>query len=140
MRTCFYVKYLDGVSFFAEKLSSICSEHKMDCIINFEAKEEGYYAAHASVSFDCKVPDRKWDYKEINVMVELQITTQLQDVIRKLLHKHYEKNRKDPSEQHDKWQWNYKSDEFSTNYLGHILHYIEGMIMDVRSRQKEETK
>ncbi len=33
-----------------------------------------------------------------------------------------------------KWQWDYKGDEFATNYLGHILHYVEGMIMDVRER------
>lgn len=34
-----------------------------------------------------------------------------------------------------KWQWDYESDEFIPNYLGHILHYIEGMIMEVRKRE-----
>ncbi len=33
------------------------------------------------------------------------------------------------------WQWDYKCDEFLPNYLGHIIHYIEGMIMEVRDRK-----
>ena len=37
-----------------------------------------------------------------------------------------------------KWQWDYKSDEFSANYLGHILHYVEGMIVEIREKQKKE--
>lgn len=32
------------------------------------------------------------------------------------------------------WQWQYRGDQFVPNYLGHILHYIEGMIMEVRER------
>ena len=37
-----------------------------------------------------------------------------------------------------KWQWDYKSDEFTANYLGHILHYVEGRIVELRDKQKEE--
>lgn len=138
VRTCFTVKYLDGVTFFLEKLDTICSDNDLECKVEFEAKEEGYYAAHAAVSFECHIPDIKWDTKKIKVMIELQVTTQLQEVIQTLLHKYYETHRKLPTEQHEKWQWNYMSDEFATNYLGHILHYVEGMIMGVRTRQTEE--
>ena len=70
----------------------------------------------------------------------MQITTQLQEVIRKLLHKHYESRRKRTTPDELKWQWDYKSDEFSANYLGHILHYIEGMIMEVRDKQEGKNK
>jgi hypothetical protein len=56
------------------------------------------------------------------------------------LHKYYEERRKRIKEENIKWQWNYKSDEFTVNYLGHILHYVEGMIMEVRETQKEEIK
>ncbi|MBU4374371.1 MAG: hypothetical protein KJ714_08055 [Euryarchaeota archaeon] len=65
-------------------------------------------------------------------------TTQLQEVIRKLLHKYYEERRKRITKEDIKWQWNYKGDEFVANYLGHILHYVEGMIMEIRDKQKEE--
>ncbi len=63
------------------------------------------------------------------------MTTQLQEVIRRLLHTYYEDKRQSKKEQ-TKWQWNYNSDEFSANYLGHILHYVEGMIMEVREKQR----
>lgn len=55
-----------------------------------------------------------------------------------MLHKYYEDKRKGIREEDIKWQWDYKSDEFATNYLGHILHYVEGMIMEIREKQKEE--
>ena len=78
-----------------------------------------------------------WDTERVDVSIEIQITTQLQEVIRKLLHKYYEDRRKRIIEEDIKWQWNYKSDEFIANYLGHILHYVEGMIMEIREKQKE---
>lgn len=71
-------------------------------------------------------------------MIEIQITTQLQEVIRSLLHKYYEDRRKGVEAEGTKWQWDYKSDEFVANYLGHILHYVEGMIMDIREKQRKE--
>ncbi|GAI51334.1 unnamed protein product [marine sediment metagenome] len=55
-----------------------------------------------------------------------------------MLHKYYEETRKRLEKEDIKWQWNYKSDEFVANYLGHILHYVEGMIMEIREKQKEE--
>ena len=82
------------------------------------------------------------DFKteKIMVSIEIQITTQLQEVIKKLLHKYYEERRKRIEKPSVKWQWDYKSDEFSTNYLGHILHYVEGMIMDIRESRLEVVK
>ncbi len=73
--------------------------------------------------------------QKVNVPVEIQITTQLPEVIRKLMHKYYEEKRSKLNT-NTKWQWDYKSNEFSLNYLGHILHYIEGMIMEIREKQR----
>ena len=72
----------------------------------------------------------------VEIEVELQVTTQLQELIRSLLHVHYEKRRKEHEALEEQWQWDYKSDEFATNYLGHILHYVEGMIVEVRDRHR----
>ena len=139
VRTVFTVKYLDGVNFFIERLRSLCGTNQACCEVDFEAKEEGYYAAHAYTEHSCQVPKEDWDTKEIAVSIEIQVTTQLQEVIRSLLHKYYEESRKKLESPELKWQWDYKSEDFSANYLGHILHYVEGMIMEVRSRQKGET-
>jgi len=134
-RTLLIVKYLDGVEYMTNKVKSLCEQNNTKCNITLEAREEGYYAAHIYVKQEFEIPKIDWDTKKINAKVEIQITTQLQEVIRKLLHKYYEDRRKKIKGQEDiKWQWDYKSDEFATNYLGHILHYIEGMIMDIREK------
>ncbi len=135
VRTCFVVKYLDGVNFLVEKCAELSAAASHYSRVDFEAKEEGYYAAHFYVTFPCEVPREDWDTKDENILVEIQITTQLQEVIRRLLHKYYDQRRAERPTPSSKWQWDYRSDEFATNYLGHILHYIEGMIMDVRDKR-----
>ena len=138
VRTFISVKYLDGVEYLSEKLKEICQQNELKCKIDYEAKEEGYYAAHFYLEVQVEIPKENWDTIKIPFTVEIQITTQLQEVIKSLLHKYYEYNRKKISSDSKKWQWDYKSEEFSTNYLGHILHYVEGMIMEIREKQKEE--
>lgn len=144
VRTSVVVRYLDGVEFVARHFKSLCDKNKAKCNIHFEAKEEGYYAAHMYVTSKFEVPKMGLGTEFIEVSIEIQITTQLQEVILKLLHEYYEERRKQEKlKENIKWQWDYKSDEFATNYLGHILHYIEGMIMERRDKmevQKNETR
>ncbi len=138
IRTLFVVKYLDGVEFMTDKINSLCEQHSLECRVFLEAKEEGYYAAHLYTKQEFEIPRVTWDTEIVDVSIEVQITTQVQEVIRRLLHKYYEDKRKRPMAEKDiKWQWNYKSDEFVANYLGHVLHYVEGMIMEIREKQKE---
>ena len=139
IRTIFIVKYLDGVRFMKEKISSLCGQCSMKSEEHWEAREEGYYAVHLYTKQEFEIPRIGLGTEKINVNIEIQITTQLQEAIRKLLHKYYEKKREEMREEDVKWQWNYESDEFILNYLGHILHYVEGMIMDIREKQVEET-
>jgi hypothetical protein len=138
VRTLIEVKYLDGVGFIEEQITATCKQFGNRSNAFYEAREEGYYAAHIYIQQEFEIPKIDWNTEKITVSVEIQITTQLQEVIRKLLHDYYEDNRKKPKDA-SKWQWNYKSDEFSANYLGHILHYVEGMILEVRDKQKENT-
>jgi len=139
IRTIFVVKYLDGVRFMKKKISSLCDQCIMKSEVHWEAREEGYYAVHLYTKQEFEIPRIDWDTEKIDFIIEIQITTQLQEAIRKLLHKYYEKRREEMREEDVKWQWNYESDEFILNYLGHILHYVEGMIMDIREKQMEET-
>lgn len=138
VRTSVIVKYLDGVDFLVDKIQSLCYEHSLPSEASLEAKEEGYYAAHLYTRMEFEIPRVTWDTEKVVVSIEIQITTQLQEAISKLLHKYYEKRRQMMKEEDIKWQWNYKSDEFIANYLGHILHYVEGMIMEIREKQREE--
>lgn len=139
VRTSFVVKYLDGVEFVTRHFQLLCKECKVKSKVDFEAKEEGYYAAHMYLTNKFEIPKMELGTEFVNVSIEFQITTQLQEVILKLLHKYYEERRKQEKlKENIKWQWDYESDEFATNYLGHILHYIEGMIME--RREKMEVK
>jgi hypothetical protein len=138
VRTLIEVKYLDGVEFIVTKIKLLCDEYDIQFRQFWEAREEGYYAAHLYITQDFEIPRINWDTERVNVSAEIQITTQLQEVIRKLLHNYYEDRRK-ISKGDVKWQWDYKSDEFAANYLGHILHYVEGMIMEIRDKQKEKS-
>lgn len=135
VRTSLIVKYLDGVRFTIDAITALSEAHNLECAVSYEAREEGYYAAHIVIHSTADVPKENWDSERIPVALEVQVTTQLQDVIRKLLHKYYEHRRMQTAQPEVKWQWDYESEEFLTNYLGHILHYAEGMIMEARSRQ-----
>lgn len=135
IRTTISVKYLDGVEFLMKKMTALAEENGFISKYNLEAKEEGYYAAHSYFKKEIDIPGYSHNPIKIKFEFEIQITTQLQEVIKTLLHKHYEVNRKKEKNPNSQWQWDYQSLEFSTNYLGHILHYVEGMIMDVRTKQ-----
>jgi ppGpp synthetase/RelA/SpoT-type nucleotidyltranferase len=139
VRTLVVVKYLDEVQFLADSFTKLCAENDLETTLDFEAKPEGYYAAHLYVRHTFEIPKMTWDTERRKIWLEIQISTQLQEVIRRLTHNYYERRRTRPRpvSPAKKWQWDYQSDEFTANYLGHILHYVEGMIMEVRDRQQE---
>lgn len=139
VRTILVVKYLDGVKFLAEKIKSLCGGKYERC--DWEAKEEGYYAAHLYTREEFELPPFGFDTVKASVLIEIQITTQIQEVIRKLLHNYYERKRSNVLTMTELvWQWDYEREEFVVNYLGHILHYIEGMIMEIRDKEKHHGK
>ncbi len=140
VRTSFVVKYLDGVEFMADRLCEQAEAFDCAFTLDFEARMEGHYAAHLGVRDTYQIPSEKWDTEPVPIAIEIQITTQLQEVIRRLTHRYYEERRQQPTPVRSNWQWDYESDEFTANYLGHILHYVEGMIMEVRARQRDEAK
>lgn len=137
LRTFFVVKYLDGVEFLMNKICESLKSNALKCKNHYEARDEGYYAVHIYTQDSFEIPKIDWDTESKTVKIELQITTQLQEVIGKLTHQMYESRRVKIDKLDKKWQWDYESEEFTTNYLGHILHYVEGMIMEVRNKQSK---
>lgn len=135
IRTSFEVKYLDGVKFLEEKLTETAQSVQCDFYCSYEAREEGYYAAHASLRTEMPLLLPDWTQKDSTIEMEIQITTEFQEMIKSLLHKYYEVNRKTLKDENYKWQWDYQSEQFVPNYLGHIAHYLEGMIVEIRDKQ-----
>ncbi len=133
IRTLITVKYVDGVEYLIQILGNLSQVYGLGFEKNLEARPEGYYAAHTNITYNFEIPKLNWDTEIIPIKIEIQITTQLQEIIRTLLHKYYEQRRM--SSDNKQWQWDFESDEFSVNYLGHILHYLEGTIVEIRKRQ-----
>lgn len=134
IRTTLTVKYLDGVPFIINEIDTIAKEQNLKFGSSFEAREEGYYAAHGGVMHKFSIPDQNFSPTSIEMNIEIQVTTQIQEIIKTLLHKHYEEKRKVELPKDYKWQWDYKCPEFIPNYLGHIVHYVEGMIIEIRDK------
>ena len=135
VRTLFVVKYLDGVDYLGSKIEEAARECGLLCESTLENTELGYYAGHIVVSMQLQVPQETWTFETQTILFEIQVTTQMQEVIRKLLHPHYEAHQlREPSRRG--WQWRYGDPEFATNYLGHIIHYLEGQIMKVREERR----
>ena len=130
LRTSIIVKYIDGVEFLARKITDLCGKSALYCDVKFEAKIEGYYASHIYIKKDFGIPNKYWDVEKVTCEFEIQITTQMQELIKELLHKFYEIQRL--KKVNKQWQWDYKDIEFATNYLGHIIHYLEGVIYNIR--------
>jgi ppGpp synthetase/RelA/SpoT-type nucleotidyltranferase len=135
IRTTITVKYLDGVEFIIKELHGISQEFGYEFDSSFEAREEGYYAAHSGILFRTSIPDMNFSPMEKSLNIEIQVTTQIQEIIKTLLHKHYEEKRKINIPKDYKWQWDHKCPEFTSNYLGHIIQYVEGMIVEIRDKE-----
>ena len=135
VRTRIVVKYFDGVEFLLDKMLNHFRDYSCQCEPDWEAREEGYYAAHLNVKRDYDLPVGL-EIQKKGICVEIQVTTQMKDVITSLTHEYYERRRERLEPPDTKWQWDYKSDEFLPNYLGHILHYIEGAVMQIRNREQ----
>jgi len=144
IRTSVVVKYMDGAKFLANKLDILGRKYDKKIDISYEARWEGYYAVHLNIPQNVKIANINLDKIEYHqILIEVQILTQIQDIIKNLLHKYYENKRSqviiDPNSK-DEWKWDSSCDEFSTNYLGHILHYVEGEIVEIREKQSREVK
>lgn len=136
IRTSFVVKYLDGVKFLDQKLFMASEEVGCKYECSYEAHDDGYYAAHVAVVLELPIVGMNWQESIHQIEIEIQITTELQEMVKNLLHKYYEENRRKIISQDYKWQWDYHSEQFVPNFLGHIAHYLEGMIVEIRDKQK----
>jgi len=135
IRMLIVVRYADGVVYLVNEFKKYCCDNKIKINSYYQAKDEGYYAAHCYLYFPMNIPIQPWNSKQSEICIEIQITTQIQEVIKNLLHLYYESARL--SENDDSWKWKFDSEEFSVNYLGHILHYLEGLIVEIRDNKEE---
>ena len=80
--------------------------------------------------------------KTVTAKLEIQVTTQLQEVVQGVMHDEYEVSRLKkvgiPELRDSTMPWDYTSEQFSISYLGHVLRYVEGMIVQARMRREQK--
>lgn len=139
VRTILVVRYLDGVAFLASEIDTHARALNLDVKTDYEARDEGYYAAHVYVTLTAEVTKETWDTQRIDFPFEIQITTQLQESIRPITHPFYVTRRSKAIVPTKPWQWDYGTDEFRANFLAHTLHHVEGLIVDVRDHLRRRS-
>src|ERR1041384_733715 len=86
-------RFIDGPSFVAQAIKSYANEHGLQCRQYSQEREDGYYAFHVYISFPVTIVDGGLNEEQVLVQVEIQITTQLQEVLRTLTHQFYKTQR-----------------------------------------------
>ena len=132
LRTRLVCKYMDGPKFVCQQLTAHCDAHGIGSRFRELSTDAGYYAWHfyfqapAEIMINTKV--------EVKMMwVEIQLTTQLAEVIDSLTHGLYEARRSGRVDAEAKdWKWDAGSQRFRSAYIGHGLHLLEGIIQSYK--------
>ena len=117
-----------------------CAQDKrfrLEAELEERATESGYYALHVRIQQRFSTPALYYEgMVGRRSGIEIQVTTELAEVISHLTHAHYEA-RRESTERRGSGQWNYYSDEFTSTFLGHELFALEGRVMALRQSMRE---
>src|SRR5262249_43347940 len=117
-------KYLDGPEFLASRLKDLALEAGVGCDFRSRELDAGYYSHHLYFDVDAENIGRGFETIQTRNRIELQVTTQLQDVLMSLTHRFYEKDRLKLTRPERPWRWDYTTARFKGAYLGHTLHLL----------------
>ncbi|WP_152997421.1 hypothetical protein [Methylobacterium sp. GXS13] len=132
LRTRLVCKYMDGPEFVCNKLAAYTEQNDIEFTYYPMASELGYYAWHCYFRLPVELMIDNY-VQERRISLEIQITTQLAEVITALTHGLYETNRERPQPKDNKsWRWQPRTQQFRSAYLGHTLHLLEGIIQTFR--------
>ena len=135
-------RYIDGPAFVAEALRAHAEDVGVQSRYASRQNDAGYYAYHFYVTVPIEINTIDWIAEHVNLQVELQLTTQLQEVLKDLTHGFYEEVRVLPAPLGDDWKWQFETPRFKGSYIGHSLHLLEGIILalkrEVETGKREE--
>ena len=135
IRTRITTRYMDGALILLDKLKELANECQLKWDEpDYKTEFDGYYAIHLNVIHNFELPDLKRDTISRDCKVEIQINTAVQNLLVELTHEYYKISRKRLEKPDIKWQWLCDCEEFIPYYLGHITHYVEGMMVNIRDK------
>ena len=124
-------KFIDGPELIAKKLKDLATTHGLRSEYSSRYYDDGYYAYHFYVYFPIDITTGPLACGPNEVAVEIQISTQLKEVMYEILHKFYADDRSKTVK--DDWKWDIGSLKFKSGYLSHTLHLLEAMIVELRN-------
>lgn len=132
VRTMLVCKYIDGPKYFVERLDDfVTTDLKLSCHYDSRQKDDGYYAYHLYIKLPVVLYTGTGLTKS-SVEIEIQISTQLQEVLNKITHSYYEQERISYTANLDTWKWETHTNKFRVAYLRHTLHLLEAIILEAR--------
>ena len=137
VRGMLVAKYIDGPGFLLSRFQQHAEEVGLQSHSATPYSENGYYAHHFYVHIPVEITTTSWEGTFVQMSTEIQVTTQLQEVMRALTHRFYSQEKERQRE--DNWKWDYSSDKFKASYLGHTLHLLEGIIVELRRRSIKDS-
>jgi hypothetical protein len=135
VRTRFVTKYLDGAIFLEERVYEVAKRLGV-ATEDVGPVRQSTFAGHYGIHFET-IHDIAIGGKKRKMRVEIQLITQFTEAISNTLHAFYRSLREKEPREREGWQWEYESPEFAGNYLGHILHYLDGQVVHARRAAKE---
>lgn len=136
VRATIVCKFLDGPEFLADKISTLATSLGLSNDVRSLERDDGYYAFHAYITFPVELTDASWAVKHHMLAAEIQITTQLQEVLRGLTHRYYEQVRLERAPDKKQWKWRSSDPRFRAGFLSHSLHLLEGLILELRDAEE----
>lgn len=134
IRCAIVCRFIDGPRYLTDRLMKLAKGLKLERRRYTQERDEGYYAYHYYIKFPLKFLDPSWEELAANLEIEIQATTQLQDVLRSLTHSFYQVQRLSDEQGSSKWKWEFKSNRFRVGYLSHTLHLLESIILESREQ------
>lgn len=137
---CFIVcRFIDGPRYLTNNLMKFAKSLGLERRQYSQERDDGYYAYHYYVKFHLDFLNSNWDTIQSQFEVEIQVTTQLQDILRSLTHNFYRTNRLLAEKDTSKWKWDFESNRFRVGYLSHTLHLLESIILESRDKVVKES-
>lgn len=137
LRTQIVCKFIDGPALLAKHLSEAARLRGLEPESSTRGRFEGYYAYHWYTHLLIDTLGNGGKLQEVQLSIEIQLTTQLQDALNTITHGFYEITRSAPDEHG--WEWDVRSPRFRAGYLSHTLHMLEGIILELREERKTKT-
>jgi ppGpp synthetase/RelA/SpoT-type nucleotidyltranferase len=132
LRGTIVCKYIDGPEILGRLLKTYADGCGVSCSLVSRQLDRGYYAYHFYVDIPVEIADLQYEAVNINLKVEIQLTTQLQEVMYKITHIHYTNERSKLDADRENWKWDVKSNRFKAGYIAHTLHLLEAIILELR--------